>query len=125
MKKVLLAIVFAAIALAGCAVQTVQPQSPAQVAAQVCPSLQLTLTSLQGLVGLSEDQAAGLEKASTDVARVCVLAQAAQSTDLRTLAAGALPTILALAKASALPDPVINNVVLAVGAAQIIISQLP
>lgn len=103
------------------------PQQPADVAAKVCPSLTTTISSLQDLVGLSEEETALLDKAAKIVKPVCDMDFAkVQSMDLKTLAADAVPKLLVLVKGSKLlTDEQKNQVILGISAAKIVIANLP
>jgi hypothetical protein len=98
------------------------PLTPVQVAAQVCPPVQVALGSLQMLVGLPLGAQADLAAAVPLVAAVCSAGATANPASLQSLAQTALPLVLGVVKASALTAADQNNIVLAVGAAQIVIA---
>lgn len=122
MKKLfLIAVAFAltacASAPAGQAIQT-----PAEVAARVCPPVQIALVSLQGLVGLPIDVQANLAAAVPVVAVVCNSTATINSVDLKALADQALPIILQVVKISGMEADKQNEIVLGISAAQIVLA---
>lgn len=117
-------------ALIGCGTLTAGPgtpvgspagKSPAQIAAQVCPPLQATLTSLQGLI-LAPSAMADIALASTAVNTVCALGSTVNLANLQTIVATALPALVTVVKASPLTVAQQNAIILDLSVAQIIIS---
>lgn len=118
------------VALAACGTLTAGPgtpvgspagKSPAQIAAQVCPPLQATLTSLQGLI-LAPSAMADIALASTAVNTVCALGSTVNLANLQTIVATALPALVTVVKASPLTVAQQNAIILDLSVAQIIIS---
>lgn len=123
MKRLILAIAVCVLTLSGCAT-TGPAQTPAEVAARVCPSVQIALTSLQGLVGLNETLVADMKTAQPIVAAACTGATVS-AVDLKSLSASAIPTVITIVKASPLSADEQNQILLGLAAAQIIIASLP
>ena len=97
------ALLFSAASLAGCAnVAPRSGQTPAQIAAQVCPPIQATLDTLQMLPGLPGDTEANLALAIPIVNGVCSAGATINLSSLRTLEGTALPILSDVAKAAAL-----------------------
>ena len=89
--------------MAGCAsIKPAAIQTPAQVAAQVCPSLQAINTTLAvpGVIGVNDQ--ANLAKVAPVVAKVCTDAQSASAIDVQALASKAVPVLLQLINAAPL-----------------------
>lgn len=123
MKKVLLFVALS-LALFGCANQVVQ--TPAQVAAKVCPSLTTTITALQGLVGMNEEEITFLADAQKIIKPVCEMDLAkVQFSDLKTMVNDAVPKLDYVIKLSPLTDEQKNQSLLVIAAAQIVIANLP
>ena len=125
MKKNLLYTIFAAIAsiaiVAACTTPSGQQETPAQIAAQVCPPTQAALTSLQALNGLPEGATKDLATVAPIVNAVCSASATVTTVNLQSLAQNALPTIITIVKASPLSSDDQNKIILDVTAAQIIV----
>jgi hypothetical protein len=101
-KRSLVAII-AGFVLSACATPTGTTQTPAQIAASVCPSIHATLDSLATLPWNPADTAK-LNTAVVTVGTVCSLGATVTSTDLQTIANQALPAILSVIGTSTLSD---------------------
>lgn len=122
MKKLIaLGAAACAIILAACATPAGQSQTlptPAQVAAQVCPSAQAVLAVLATPGAVDPAAAADLAAASPVVNAVCAAGATATAVDLNSLARDGLPVILKIIQASPLPDRDKQAAVLGVAVAQ-------
>jgi hypothetical protein len=113
------AMVFVCASLIGCAdIGTQNAQTPAQIAAQACPAIQATLTTLQLLPGLPADAQANLALAVPVVNAACSVGATVDLSSLQALERTALPIMLDIAKAAALSAADQDRIV----AAQIILS---
>lgn len=123
--KSLLCAAFAAIcvAFAGCA-STGTVKTPAQIASQVCPPVQTAITSLQAVVGLSDDAKAKLADAAPIVAAVCSAGSSVNVADLKSLGATALPAVMAVVNASPLSDQDKTKIGIDLTVAQIVLSSV-
>lgn len=121
MKKALLSILgivlVMATAIACTATGGLVQQTPAQVAAQVCPPVNSGIDALQSMqASLSATAQKDLTTAEPIVTAVCAAGATVTSTSLRALAKTALPAISTIVQATNLPNK--NDVVLALGIAQ-------
>lgn len=114
----------AAAVMSGCASTTgvVAVQTPAQVAAQVCPPTETAIASLKLLQGMPAQAIANLATAEQIVTTVCTAGATVNVADLQTLATTALPIVLDVVQASPLDPAQQNQIILGVSAAQIVIS---
>lgn len=111
----------ASMGLAACnATLPLKPETPAQIAAQVCPPLQTTMTALSALV-LDPKVTADLVIADTAVNLVCGAGAKIDLGSIQAMNASAVPVIIGAIKASPLPDGQKNMLILDVTAAQIIL----
>lgn len=118
------AIILAALLLAACnATMPIKPESPAQIAAQVCPPLKTTLDSLSLLV-LDPKVTADLMAASVAVNLVCNAGAAVTVVNLADMRAKALPLIIGAIKAGPLTDAQKNTLILDVTIAQVVLQGL-
>jgi len=94
-----------AAALTACATQPPAKLTPAQVAARICPDLQLiNQTFIDTPQLLSPEDMANLSKAQPIVDHVCSLASTApKPSDLKALAGAAVSILVEVVQASALP----------------------
>ena len=122
----LLAAGLAVLAISACTTsgQPARIQTPAQIAAQVCPAAQAAISSLQLVAGLPTDAQEKLASAEPIVAAVCAAGTTVQAIDLKTLAANGLPVILKVVNASALDDDVKTRVGLDLTVAQVVLSSV-
>lgn len=129
MKRIALLAMLAAVALlaactsipagsgAGAAVQT-----PAQIAAQVCPPVQTALAGLNALVGLPAGAKADLDTITPLVAGVCSAGATINLASLQTLQQTALPAIINAVKASGMAVEAQNSMILDIAAAQLVLT---
>jgi hypothetical protein len=126
-NPVLLAViaVFASVfLLCGCATPGQAPialQTPAQVAAQACPQVQVALDALQGLPDLPQQTQTDLALAVTLTGAVCAIGAIPTQANLQSLAKDALPAIANIVKASSLAIADQNRIKLGLDAAQIVL----
>lgn len=111
--------------LAACSTVPTANQTPAQVAAQVCPQLQAVHDAFVATPGLlTQDEQDKLARAEPIVARVCAAATAAPSKpDLKAVAAVAVPVLLDVVQASTLPGQTKLQITLGVNIAKSLIAQ--
>lgn len=122
MKSLVMLLAAGLVALvAGCA-STGTVKTPAQVAMQVCPPTQAAITSLQMLVGLSDDAKAKLADAAPVVNAVCTAGATVSVTDLKSFATTALPAVLVVVNASPMADDLKTKIGLDLTVAQIVLS---
>jgi hypothetical protein len=115
------ALILAAVLLSACtATGGIKPQTPAQIAAQVCPPIQTTMTSLSALA-LDPKVTADLAIADGAVNLVCGAGAKLDLSSLQAMNASALPAIIGAIKAAPLTDTQKNVLILDVTAAQIIL----
>lgn len=93
----------ALLSMTGCATTGGAPESPQQVAARVCPALQITGQNLLALDGLDEPAHAALLDAKPLVDAVCS-AGAVDVTTLRSLSESALPVLAKVINTAPLPQ---------------------
>lgn len=120
MKKIIVSL-FVALAMAGCANQP--QQTPAQVAARVCPAATDTLASLQKLQGLPAQDAATLAKVAPLVDAACAAASVT-SDNIRDLSVQVFPALTDIVSASPLDETDKNAAIFDLGAAQIIVDNV-
>jgi hypothetical protein len=109
--------------LAGCAT-TGTVKTPAQIASQICPPVQTAVTSLQAVVGLSDEAKAKLADAAPIVAAVCSAGSSVSVVDLKSLGATALPAVMAVVNASPLSDQDKTKIGIDLTVAQIVLSSV-
>ena len=97
-------------------------QTPAEIAAKVCPPVQAALSGLNALAGLPVDAKANLDAVTPIVAGVCAASATINLSNLQTLQQTALPTIINTVKASGMAVERQNSVILDITTAQIILS---
>lgn len=115
---------FVASAIGGCA--NIQTQTPAQVAAKVCPPLTNTITGMQSLVGLAPVVIKALDDANKVVTPVCSADfSSVAGTDLKTMVKSSVPKLVAVIKMTNLSDDKKNEAILLVEATQVALEQLP
>lgn len=132
MKKSILfavAAIFAALSI-GCATQPGTAgqakaiPTPAQLAAQVCPSAQAVLTVLAVPGAVDPKAAADLAIATPIINTVCAAGATVQVTDVHSLATSGLPALLKVVQVAPLPDKDKQAAVLAVAVAQAAIAPI-
>lgn len=111
----LAAVLFASALFAGCA--TTGAQSPAQVAATICPALQseISLLSASG-VFTGGAQATLVNQVTPDVAGVCAAGVTVTTVTMQTLVNATLPVIVTAINASPMLAAQKNEAILAIGA---------
>ena len=113
------ALVFSVASLVGCAdIAQQNAQTPAQIAAQVCPPIQATLASLQALPNLSDTAQANLTLAVPIVNTACGIGATVDMSGLQALERTALPILSDLVKAAPLSPAEQDGIV----AAQLVLS---
>ena len=121
MKRSLL--LLAVLALTACGITSpTGSKTPAQVAAQVCPPVQVTLSSLSGLVGLPPSVVADLAIANTVVGTVCGVGAVVTSGNLQAMLGQVVPALVAAVKASPISVEMQNQAILDLSVVQIILS---
>jgi hypothetical protein len=123
MRKLMLLAAGLVALVSGCAT-TGTVQTPAQIASQVCPPVQTAITSLQAVVGLSDDAKAKLAGAAPIVAAVCSAGSSVNVADLKSLGATALPAVMAVVNASPLSDQDKTKIGIDLTVAQIVLSSV-
>ena len=105
MKQIAMIAAVSAI-LAGCvSVQAVQKQTPAEIAAQVCPNLEAAKEAIDATPGvLDAETQAKLDKAAPIIAKVCAASLSPSKPDLQSLSADAVPLLQAAVTAAPI-DP--------------------
>lgn len=132
MRKTVLALVavaFAALAI-GCATQPGTAgqakaiPTPAQLAAQVCPSAQAVLGVLSVPGAVDPKVAVDLAVATPIINTVCAAGATVQVTDVHSLATSGLPALLRVVQVAPIPDKDKQAAVLAVAVAQAAIAPI-
>ncbi|VVE49187.1 hypothetical protein [Pandoraea terrigena] len=108
--------------LAACSTTGQAVQSPAEVAARVCPPVEVAVTSLQQINGMSEAALKALADAQPIVNSVCAAGSTVDAVNLQTLASAGLPAIVTVVKASPLSAQDQDRVILGVTTAQILLT---
>lgn len=117
MKSLFIAALAAAcVSFAGCAT-TGTTQTPAQVAATICPALQseVSLLSASG-VFTGGAQATLTNQVTPDIASVCAAGATVTTVTMQTLVNATLPVIVTAINASSMTSAQKNEAILAVGA---------
>ncbi|EON14858.1 hypothetical protein [Pandoraea sp. SD6-2] len=109
-------------ALAACSTTGQAVQTPAQVAARVCPPVEVAITSLQQVSGMSDAALHALADAQPVVNAVCAAGSTVDAVNLQTLASAGLPAIITVAKASPLSVQDQDRIVIGVTTAQILLT---
>ncbi|WAL80938.1 hypothetical protein OYT13_13740 [Pandoraea sp. XJJ-1] len=108
--------------LAACSTTGQSVPTPAQVAARVCPPVEVAIASLQQVNGMSDTALHALSNAQPVVNAVCASGSTVDSVNLQTLASAGLPAIITVAKASPLSAQDQDRIVLGVTTAQILLT---
>ncbi|VVE55210.1 hypothetical protein PCO31111_05023 [Pandoraea communis] len=108
--------------LAACSTSGQSVPSPAQVAARVCPPVEVAISSLQQVNGMSDTALKALSDAQPVVRAVCESGSTADAVNLQTLASAGLPAIITVAKASPLSAQDQDRIVMGVTTAQILLA---
>jgi len=104
----------------GCSTTGTQTQTPATVAASVCPALEAGLSTLQAL-NLSATASADLAKVVPAVDAVCASVATVNATNLQTLVNTAVPAIISVIKVSPLSTTDQNNSIAGITAIELIV----
>lgn len=108
--------------IAGCATAPGAPrQTPQQIAAQVCPAVQITVANLLVLRGLSTEAHDELATAAPIVDAVCAGTQAVDLASLKRLADTALPALIKIADAAPLQPSVHDQIIMGLTVGQIVL----
>lgn len=97
-------------------------QTPAKIAAHVCPAVQTTLDTLGLLVGLDPVVTADVAVADAASKLVCNVASKVTIPDLQTLSSKALPNLIAAVRGSTLTNDQKNAAILDLTAASVILN---
>ncbi|WP_087688023.1 hypothetical protein [Pandoraea sp. PE-S2R-1] len=108
--------------LAACSTTPQSAPTPAQVAARVCPPVEVAITSLQQVSGMSDAALHALADAQPVVSAVCAAGSTVDAVNLQTLASAGLPAIITVAKASQLSLQDQDRIVMGVTTAQIMLA---
>ncbi|WP_353192091.1 hypothetical protein [Pandoraea pnomenusa] len=108
--------------LAACTTTTQSVPTPAQVAARVCPPVEVAITSLQQVSGMSDAALQALADAQPVVNAVCAAGSSVDAVNLQTLASAGLPALITVVKASPLSLQDQDRIVLGVTTAQILLT---
>lgn len=125
MKKsvaILFALVAVSLLCVACKTPAGNTETPAQIAAQVCPPVQTSITALAALNGLPADAIDTLAKAAPIVDAVCGAGATVDFTSLAALNRTALPALIGIVKVSPLSPDEQNRVILDISAAQIVLT---
>ena len=90
-------------ALSGCQSTGTTTQTPAAIAAQVCPVVNTTIAALQADPALSAVAKADLAKAAPIAVTVCSAASTVTTSNLEALASAAFPLLIQIAGGSSNP----------------------
>jgi len=96
--------------------------TPAQVAARVCPPVEVAIASLQQVNGMTDTALKALADAQPIVNSVCAAGSSVDAVNLQTLASVGLPAIITVAKASPLSAQDQDRVILGVTTAQVLLT---
>jgi len=106
----------------GCATAPGAPkQTPQQIAAQVCPAVQITVADLLVLHGLSTEAHDALTNAAPIVDAVCSGVQTVDMASLKRMADTALPMLIKIADAAPLQPSVHDQVIMGLTVGQIVL----
>jgi len=108
--------------LAACSSTGQTVQTPAQVAARVCPPIEIAITSLQQVNGMSDAAVHALSEAQPVVSAVCAAGATVDTGNLQMLASAGLPAIITVVKASPLSAQDQDRIILGVTTAQILLT---
>jgi len=107
--------------LGGCQTTPGAPaQTPAQIAARVCPPITAGLVSLQAIPQLSASDLAGIAKVSPMVDLVCSSSATVNITNLQTLGNTGFPAVIAVVQSSGLDPDKKQRVIGDIAALQVI-----
>lgn len=109
-------------AVTACSTTSQSVPTPTQVAARVCPPVEVAITSLQQVSGMSDAALHALADAHPVVSAVCAAGSTVDAVNLQTLASAGLPAIVTVVKASPLSAQDQDRIVLGVTTAQILLA---
>ncbi|OXS92610.1 hypothetical protein [Pandoraea apista] len=109
-------------AVTACSTTSQSMPTPTQVAARVCPPVEVAITSLQQVSGMSDAALHALADAQPVVSAVCAAGSTVDAVNLQTLASAGLPAIVTVVKASPLSAQDQDRIVLGVTTAQILLA---
>ncbi|EON10622.1 hypothetical protein [Pandoraea sp. SD6-2] len=109
-------------ALAACSTTGQSVPTPAQVAARVCPPVEVAVRSLQQVSGMGDTALRALADAQPVVNAVCAAGSTVDAVNLQTLASTGLPAIITVVKASPLSAQDQDRIVVGVTTAQILLT---
>lgn len=109
-------------ALAACSTTAQSVPSPSQVAARVCPPVEVAIASLQQVSGMGDGALQSLAEAQPVVNAVCSAGSTVDAVNLQTLASAGLPAIITVVKASPLSLQDQDRIVMGVTTAQILLA---
>ncbi|VVD75410.1 hypothetical protein PHO31112_00814 [Pandoraea horticolens] len=109
-------------AITACSTTGQSVSTPAQVAARVCPPVEVAITSLQQVSGMSDTALHALADAQPVVSAVCAAGSTVDAVNLQTLASAGLPAIITVVKASPLSAQDQDRIVMGVTTAQILLA---
>ncbi|ALS63678.1 hypothetical protein [Pandoraea apista] len=109
-------------AVTACSTTSQSVPTPTQVAARVCPPVEVAITSLQQVSGMSDAALHALADAQPVVSAVCAAGSTVDAVNLQTLASAGLPAIVTVVKASPLSAQDQDRIVLGVTTAQILLA---
>lgn len=107
------------VGIVACGTIPANQQTPQQIAAQVCPAMQITIANLSTLEGLDAQAKADLVTAQPIVSAVCAAGGTVDAASLQTLSATALPALIKIADAAPLKHELHDQIVLGLTVAQI------
>lgn len=109
--------------LTGCAtVSGGSIQTPAQLAQEVCPAVQVTLVALKTDKSLSQTVLNDIAKAEPIVSQACQAGATVDTSSLQSLAATAFPLIIQVAQQSASPS-LADNLIAAQAILNVVLAQ--
>lgn len=108
--------------LAACSTTGQAVQTPAQVAARVCPPVEVAIASLKQVNGMSDAALRALDEAQPLVNAVCAAGSTVDTVNLQMLANTGLPAIITIVKASPLSAQDQDRIILGVTTAQILLA---
>lgn len=113
----------AMLSLSGCATAPgAQKPAPAQVIAQVCPVVQITMASLLVLPGINEIARDDLATAGPIVNEVCAGAETVDLSSVRRLADTALPALIRIANVAPIQQYEHDQIVLSLTVGQVVLA---
>ena len=118
----ILAITLTACGTPSAQVAALKAQTPAQIAAQVCPPLQIAVGSFQALAGLPATAQADLQKADKVITDVCAVGASVTVVNINSISTDVVPALLAAVQSSGMTPAQQNKATLGINAVQIILT---